>query len=162
MHLRPCRVHAPQHHNLTAINSVQVADAGEPWDFAGLPAGERTHLNDDALVGISFKRPTDGLVVQATEFCERFDDGGASLGRFAFDAREEWTVKLHQFEPNPVLYPHPIENYLGDYQPDGSVLALWQSKRDPWPTNLRCATPFPPLHAPDAPQNVRLRAQAVA
>jgi hypothetical protein len=121
---------------------MQAADQGEPWDLANLPAGERTHINDDQLVGISFKRPTDGLIVQATEFCERFNADGSSLGRFAFDAREEWTVKLRQWEPNPVLFPHPMETYLGDYQPDGSILALWQSHRDPWPTNLRSA----PVH----------------
>lgn len=99
-------------------------------------------MNEDQLVGISYKRPTDGLIVQATEFCERFASNGSSLGRFAFDAREEWTVKLRTWDPNPVLFPHPMETYLGDYQLDGSIVALWQSYRDPWPTNLR----YEPMH----------------
>jgi hypothetical protein len=117
---------------------MQVADVGKPWDFRNVEGDERIHMNDEQLVGLSFKRPSDGLIVQATEFCERFD-GAASLGRFAFDAREEWTIRLKQWDPNPAFYPMTMDSYLGDYMPDGSILKLYQSRKDPWPTNLRCA-----------------------
>ena len=90
--------------------------------------------------------------LQATEFCERFD-GVTSLGRFAFDAREEWTIRLKQWDPNPAFYPLPMGTYLGEDVAQGgglpdSIIPLWQSRADPWPTNLRCA------HAPPVPAAV--------
>ena len=114
---------------------MQVADSAKDWD---LTTKDATHINDDSLIGLAFQRPSDNLIVQATEFCERFD-GTSSLGRFAFDAREEWTIKLKQWDPNPAFHP-PMDAFLGRpaVSNEGTQLRLWQTRQEPWPTMLRC------------------------
>jgi hypothetical protein len=136
--LRPLLASADGGHVL-----VQSTAAGKAWDLASLPTDQKDHISNDQLVGIMFQRPAargDDKVVQATEFCERFLDNGQSLGMFAADAHEEWSIKIKTWQTHPVLYPYQYNSYSGRY-----VNGVWKQAselKDPdvWPQVHRYRT----------------------
>jgi hypothetical protein len=122
--------------------SPQSAAVGKAWHLSALTDDQQEHVNNDQLVGIMFQRPAangDDKIVQASEFCERFQRDGTSLGMFAADALETWSIKLRTWETQPTLYPWSWYHYTGRFV-NGDWKTDAELQETSWPEGHRYRT----------------------